>query len=254
MGDHRDWVLRAVAVQRVARTPWGRFWIALVAMLLGLKPRMPRLGRLSLPVRLPTGQWVRVADVSELRVIGEIFLDRIYDVPALPSSARVILDMGANIGAASAFFAERYPAARIIAYEADPLVASRARRGLRRLGVDVRAAAVGDREAPVELRRATGASWATSAYAETGDAFITPGVTLDSIIGDQRVDILKLDIEGAESDALGACTRLSQVDVILGELHRVGSTADEFFGMLGQFEILSRGGDERATFVARRRQ
>lgn len=247
-------VVRALSARRIASGPLGQAWIVVAAVVLGVKPLVPGSGRVALPVRLPTGRWMLLSDVSELRVLSEIFLDQIYDVAALPPSARVIIDLGANTGAASVFFADRYPAAQIVAYEADPQVAARTRRNLRGLPVEVHAAAVSDSTTPVRLRRSTGNSWATSAYADQGEPFVTAGQTLDAIIGDRAVDILKLDIEGSEYAAVKASTRLDQVALILGEFHPVdGVTADDFFGLLGDFELLFGGGQERATFAARRR-
>jgi FkbM family methyltransferase len=254
MRYQRDQVLRALGSWRIGSSWLERLWIVVVAVLLGFKPFVPGANRLTLPVRLPTGHTLRIADISELRVLGEVFLDGIYDVPALPASAELILDLGANCGAASAFFAARYPAARIVAYEVDPQVAARAQRNLESLQVEIRALAVSDSGEPVRIVRPVGASWGTSAHAMDGEAFLAPAASLDTIIGDSHVDLLKVDIEGSEYEALKSCSKLAQVDLILGEFHpRDGVPANAFFSLLRDFDLLSGGGQERGTFVARRR-
>jgi FkbM family methyltransferase len=207
-----------------------------------------------LPVRLPTGRWMWIADVSELRVIYEIFVDRIYDTPELPIGAEVILDLGANAGVASEFFADRYPTSRIFAYEADPEVAARATRNLmRRENVTVYTAAISDRYHTLTLHRRRGESWATSVFGVGDEEFTVPAIPLDEVIADTHVDILKIDIEGSEYAAFKACRKLSRVDLILGEFHPIEDIdAEDFFGLLDGFQLLSGGGEERATFVARR--
>ncbi|HTX12198.1 MAG TPA: FkbM family methyltransferase [Solirubrobacteraceae bacterium] len=225
----------------------------LIAVLLGLKGAIPRLHNVELPIRV-AGKWFWLADVSELRVIDEIFVERIYDTSALPYRPSLILDLGSNAGAASLFFARLYPNARIVAYEADPRVAARAARNLRGLQVDVRTAAVSDSNDPIILRRAAGMSWGTGAYSD-GEPFTVPGVTLDEIIGDQQIDVLKIDIEGSEHAAVKACARLSQVDLIIGEVHPIPeASAHDFFASLIGFDLIEGGGDERAGFVATARR
>jgi FkbM family methyltransferase len=255
MRYHLAQIRRAVRVYSIATTAWGQAWIILAAVFLGLKRFVPGIDRVSLPIRVPSGHRLWIADVSELRVLGEIFVDGIYDVPALPSTVSFILDLGANCGAATAFFLSRFPSAQIIAYEVDPQVAARARRGLAGAAVEIHTAAVSDSPNPVRIFRPRGRSWETSAYAGGGASFLAPGVSLDTIIGERHIGIMKLDIEGSEHAALRSCSRLAQVDLILGEFHPMaGCDADTFFEMLHAFDLIEGGGPERAGFVARRRR
>lgn len=57
---------------------------------------------------------------SDIPIFHQVFAARDYDSPALPATAGTIVDLGANIGLASVFFALRYPSARIFALEPDP--------------------------------------------------------------------------------------------------------------------------------------
>jgi len=54
-------------------------------------------------------------------------------------------------------------------------------------------------------------------FAETGQPVET--VSLDEVIGDKKVKILKIDCEGSEFPILLTCKRLSQVETIVGEYH-----------------------------------
>jgi hypothetical protein len=106
------------------------------------------------------------------------------------------------------------------------------------------------------MRRSPGASWGTSAHVAHGEEFEVPGVLLDDVIrANGKIGILKMDIEGSEYAAIRAGSEFNQVDLILGEFHPIpGVTAEAFFGLLAnEFELLSGGGLERATFVARHR-
>lgn len=247
-------IRRAFPARAIARTALGKMWIVLAALALGAKPRIALLHRLAIPIRIPTGQTLWLADVSELRMIGEVFVDRIYDM-SLPATAMRILDLGANIGAASAFFADRYPGAEITAYEADPLVAARARKHLRGLPVEVHIGAISARPGTTTLRRATNASWATGAFIDDGEQFTTPAVPLDDAIGDGRVDILKIDIEGSEYAAIKASHRMKQVTLVIGEFHPVdGVTASDFFAALDGFDVLHGVERQSGPFVAVNRQ
>jgi len=49
----------------------------------------------------------------------QIFFSRQYDFPGLPRTAKTIVDLGANIGLSAVFFAHRYPQAKIVAVEPD---------------------------------------------------------------------------------------------------------------------------------------
>jgi hypothetical protein len=84
--------------------------------------------------------------------------------------------------------------------------------------------------------------------------------SLDSLMRDldlDTIDLLKIDVEGAEEEVLAACSRLSDVQVIVGELHTNAVTmpAEDFYRRyLSDFivETTDRR-PERCTFVARRR-
>jgi hypothetical protein len=58
-------------------------------------------------------------------------------------------------------------------------------------------------------------------------------------LGIDRIDLLKLDVEGAEYDVLSRTTRLDAVRAIAGELHPglIPCTTDVFFSLLSDFEI-----------------
>ena len=55
----------------------------------------------------------------------------------------------------------------------------------------------------------------------------TPSFSLDSLIANQEIRLLKLDCEGAEFPILLTSTRLNQVQEIVGEYHEFGGDFDQ---------------------------
>jgi FkbM family methyltransferase len=156
------------------------------------------------------------AGQSDCAVIRQVFRKRQYDLATTGEIAGrvwhryrgilqsgkvpVIVDAGANIGAASLWFLATYPEARVVAIEPEPgnldILRMNAR-GKERLSV--LGAAIGATEGFVSVRN-DGLGWAAqTSRAKAG----IPIVTMDSAF--RSVDrgvpfIAKIDIEGFESD------------------------------------------------------
>jgi FkbM family methyltransferase len=164
-----------------------------------------------------------ISDASELRVIREVFVNGEYDLP--PISPSVILDVGSNVGLSVLYFHDRYPEAKIIAVEP-------ARRGFARLERNVgdlpnvhliRAAAVGA-DGPVKLHSGW-QSWASSLFAadDMYEVEEVEGRTLDGILaayGEERADVIKLDIEGAEPEVLVGSATVQNAECVVFEFHQ----------------------------------
>jgi FkbM family methyltransferase len=139
-----------------------------------------------------------------------------------------IVDGGSNIGMSVLFFKALYPDARIVAFEParpahDVLVRNVEANGLR--DVDVHHAALGREEGEVPLYEDPGdpATFRMSVRPERlrGTATNVPQRRLSSFLPD-TVDLLKLDVEGAEDDVfaeLEASGALSRVEQVVVEYH-----------------------------------
>ena len=232
--------LRAVAPTR--RQAWRT---AILAVLMPVKEQIPALRACPVAVAITGLGPVIVRDHSEMLVIHEVLIGDVYELDALPADPALIVDLGANVGVTLLEFHRRYPAARVVGYEAVANTYRLARRNIAGVpNIEVRHAAVTTREGECVVRTVRGASWAasidfsgTEAPSDTGET--VPGVTLDAIIAELGdIDILKLDIEGAEYAVLKACTSLSRIKLIVGEYHRDSGVAPEtFFELLAQFEV-----------------
>lgn len=167
---------------------------------------------------------------SDRYVFEQIFLDDDYALSA-DLQPRFIVDAGANVGYASIYFANRYPEAEIVAIEPDAanfqILCENVKpypkiRPLR--------AGLWGKVGTLSVDNSLG-SWAsTVAEAHSDDttekdsACRVKAVTVDDILlttGHKRIDVLKIDIEGAEKEVFSAPCQswLLLTDVLIIELH-----------------------------------
>jgi FkbM family methyltransferase len=180
---------------------------------------------------------------SDLECFDKIFRWHDYEVP-FEISPKFIVDAGANIGMATAFFASRYPAARIVAVEPEPsnfAVLQRNCAGL--ANVSLVNAALWPNHNSLSINDSGAEKWAFFVSEGAGPA---PGATsvravtipdLMSEFGMDRIDLLKLDIEGAEKGLFERGTEqwLGSVGAIAIELHdRIfRGCAQQFYAAVG---------------------
>jgi len=158
-------------------------------------------------------------------VFNQIFLFDSYDLGFLQIDPTLIIDAGANIGFAAVYFAKKYPQARIIAVEPessnyDLLV--RNTKQYRNI-VPVKAA-VWPKQARLQIANPDAEKWAVYVReAQTPDPNLNvDAVTIDKLAEDYpRIDILKIDIEGAEKELFesGYESWLDRCRVIIIETH-----------------------------------
>ena len=179
--------------------------------------RLRGLGRGEAAEVIYRGRPIRLCDgPSFLSAWDEIFVNRIYDLDGLGGRRPVLVDAGANIGLAALYWKDRYGDFDYLGFEPDPAVAACARRNLQAWGV-------------------TGELQESALAGETGEAnFISDGadggrlgagglrvrtVRLSQHLP-QRVDLLKIDVEGAESEVLReVAPALARVENLFVEWH-----------------------------------
>lgn len=143
---------------------------------------------------------------------GEWAEHEIAAVSGLLSDGRTIVDVGANIGNHTLAFASRFPGSRVIAIEPQPfafgLLAANATANPAATRVRPIHAAAGDRDGLIWARfDYESVHWNVGAMrlVETppGDgALPIPLVRLDTLLGDEDVQFLKIDVEGMEEAVL----------------------------------------------------
>ncbi|NJN18008.1 MAG: FkbM family methyltransferase [Oscillochloris sp.] len=191
-----------------------------------------------LPRRQPArvrfcGRVVHIADpIDFLTMVDHIFQRKIYDFVAGPAVR--IIDGGANIGVASLRFAMRHPAAHITAFEPDPQLFALLQANLATFGfqqVEAVQAALWTHAGRLPFTPDGGLGGRLAQSANTARVQI-PGVRLRDLL-DDPIDLLKLDIEGAETVVLQDCAdRLTNVRRLFVEYHGRPEAPETFPALL----------------------
>lgn len=151
------------------------------------------------------GRTIRLCDgPSFLSAWDEIFVNRIYDVPLESNPRPVLVDAGANIGLAALYWKWRYGDVHYLGYEPDPRIAACCRDNLQAWNIagEVVTAAVGAEEGRAAFF-AEGADGGHLVAGRPGSAS-TIEVAVERLTRrlPARVDLLKIDVEGAETEVL----------------------------------------------------
>jgi len=120
------------------------------------------------------------------------------------------IDGGANIGLATIYLKQRFPGARIIAFEPDPQVFQALQRNIEAFELDnvsLKNAGLWSRDGSIAFR-ADGADGGRLLQKPDAANVTVPTVRLSPFLAGQTVDFLKLDIEGAETEVLAECNGL----------------------------------------------
>src|ERR1700677_3063177 len=174
--------------------------------------RMGAWGR-EVTVRLTSGErFILSGFPLELNAAYEIFVAEAYRYPRPVDSSAVktIVDVGSNVGYSIIYWARHFPASRIEAFEPHPAHLERLERSVALNGlngrVTIHAQAAGTAHGAAELTDLGTASAVLAAgqSGEAGGARVIPIKVVDffEVVGNARIDLLKLDCEGAEFDLL----------------------------------------------------
>jgi FkbM family methyltransferase len=169
---------------------------------------------------------------SDIPTFDQIFGKYEYESQSLPQSARSIVDLGANVGLAAVFFGLKYPQAEILAVEPEDsnfaIMASNTAALGSRIKTERAAVWIYDGHINLQTDAEDGSplgAWGvrTSDRIDNATA-VTKCFKLDTLLdnaGFSTVDILKIDIEGAELQVFseGAESWLPRVGMIIIETH-----------------------------------
>jgi len=141
-----------------------------------------------------------------------------------PKLHGIVIDLGANVGAFSHWAACR-GASKILAVEpwAENIELLKKNTARHASKIEIIPAAAWREAKAIELsshdEHIEGNTSTISVSGTRPDKRFVKAVTLDSIIGASTIELLKIDIEGAEGPVLEASQRLRQVKKIAGETH-----------------------------------
>jgi len=180
--------------------------------------------------------WEFVDGPSFYYQVQELFHDGCYDLE-LPTRAPTIVDCGGNMGLSAFRFRELFPGARITVFEADPQLAAVLARNLAQVGdprTVVRAQAVWIEDGEV----AFAASGCDEGRVELDGELRVPCADVARVCEEAgKVDLLKLDIEGAEYEVIERLVASGAADRVLRlviEFHHRGEDAPRLHLALAQ--------------------
>ncbi|MGH8177576.1 MAG: FkbM family methyltransferase [Steroidobacter sp.] len=165
------------------------------------------------------------AGTSDRNALNEIFVKGWYDHP-YPGTPRFIIDAGANVGFASVRFAHMYPEATIVAIEPDAENFALTRRNVAAYRqIDPLRAGVWPRSARLTIENPQDKPWAFRVREARDGEPAFAAISLQDVMARhavQTIDILKIDVEGAERELLADehCDEwLARTNMIFIELH-----------------------------------
>jgi FkbM family methyltransferase len=201
---------------------------------------------------------------SDVTLFSEILLDVQYNCE-LPARPKVVVDAGANIGLTSVFYANRYPQATIIAIEPEPSNFEMLRENTASYpNIVALRAALWNKDCDLDIVDPGDGLWDFWGFrTRTPETSGTPskrglvrGLTLDRLMKDNGIDyidLLKLDIEGAEKEVFespaGWIDRVGALAVELHDRFKDGCS-DSVFAATADFEHRWKRGE--TTFIIRR--
>lgn len=175
----------------------GTFYLGVLLKLI------PGLHYEPLTLRLKDRKILCVRSYMTLYIFDEIFLKGVYDVQ--PPNVETILDVGANTGLFVVRAKQRWPKAKVVAFEPEPanyeaLCETIKRNGLR--GVTAVNAAIAAARGSITLyRHPRNIGGHSTVHRHSGDSLQVPCQTVSdalSLFPGGRCDFMKVDCEGAE--------------------------------------------------------
>ena len=175
---------------------------------------------------------------EEFRIIKrEVFTNHIYYIE-LEKEDPAIIDLGAYIGDTVLYFKKLYPKSTITAVEPLPENIKLLKKNMEENqleNVRIVEAAVSNSQSEIDFYMDSNENgWYTLAGIKDGGwgkqqksrKITVACVTLDDLI-ESEVDLLKIDVEGAEEQVLSSSRKLRQVKNIILEYHPVNGNSEE---------------------------
>jgi FkbM family methyltransferase len=134
-----------------------------------------------------------------------------------------IIDCGANVGLSVVYFKMKYPSAKIIAVEPDPELFKLLKKNIESFGwhdVIILQKAVWFEDGIIKFRQEGGFSGQIIKGEHFGELIEIDAISLDNLIDNLEIGLLKIDVEGAENDIfLHSAPNFKKVSNIFIEYH-----------------------------------
>jgi FkbM family methyltransferase len=196
---------------------------------------------------------------SDLATLDEIFLKQEYAWAAeqLPETP-VVVDVGANIGLASRYFLQHRPRAKILAIEASPdtFLLTQKNLGLPHISKQCRVinVAIWSHNDSVAISLPTSGAYSRATVGISGDAEIRAS-RMDTLLEQEqidRVDLLKVDIEGAEVEMFRNSDKwLDRIRALTIEFHNGSRAACNFDEIMARHGFQIRQATSHTVYASR---
>jgi FkbM family methyltransferase len=179
----------------------------------------------------PIGRRVTIrANTSDVKCLEKVFVDQEYLLPVhlnaeFDVQPKFIVSAGANIGMATLYFAHAFPDAKIVAIEPESSNFELLRRNCEGIkNIKLKKAALWPSEIKLQIADPNVTNWGFQVRPATAGTPTVEAITIPQILaesGADRIDLLKLDIEGAERELFSESCEdwLPKVGMIVIELH-----------------------------------
>ena len=222
------------------------------------KGRLIEGGRLELRMKAPLQGTIFLREVgSDILTFNEVIKEQIYEnILSYVGRCETVIDLGANIGLASLYFAHHFPTCRVLSVEPNPgsyqmLVTNL--RGLIKKGrcKTLQAAVWGSETTlvpgPLDELEHFSAFATREGIGAPPHSIEMQGLPMPTIVahsGFERIDILKVDIEGAEIELfkgdLGWLTKVRSIAIEFHENSREVCAFDDVMQHYG-FGVIDSG-------------
>jgi FkbM family methyltransferase len=194
-------------------------------------------------LRVPVG-----FGIEELVAFRETFMSDTYWSRFDLSKCRTYVDLGANLGLTAMHFATQAPLDVMVLVEPNPALVPVLKANVADSGINARVViepvAIADGRASVEFSIGEAHRMGSTHYSHQGaETILVPATTLGALLdrhGLQSVDIIKIDIEGAENEL--DLESLRRCRFIFAEVHGAESERDAYVQRLQDagIEIVQR--------------
>lgn len=174
----------------------------------------------------------------------EIFRNEVYAFNAR-SLSPVIIDAGANIGLSIIYFKKRFPDCRIVAFEPDPSIFDLLKKNVSVRSykdVDLRQEAAWIRDEDLTFYSEGSLAGSIKVdYVNAGNKNTIKAIRFKDVLSKfDKIDFLKIDIEGAESEVLSDVeSELNRCEFLFFEYHSTYDTQQELGELLS---LVTRNG------------
>jgi len=167
-------------------------------------------------------------NTSDLHCFRQVFIQEDYDINFGEKEIRTIVDLGANVGYASIYFSKKYPQAKIIAVEPEKGNFEALKKNCEGIqNISPIMGAIWYKKTKLEIFNENRGEWGfQTRKIQKKNLIKTPikTYTIQELIKRfnlKKIDLLKIDIEGAEKDLFSKdCKKwLNKTGAIVIELH-----------------------------------